>query len=173
MSKLRWMGTVLALGAGMAVSAPGFAAVLGPDAAACAAGATGPAVLARVSGFKARTGDLRVQIYGGDARDFLAKGKYVKRVDVPVARGEGPMEVCVPLPGPGDYAVTVRHDLDGDGKSGWNDGGGFSRNPPLSLFNLKPRFEDVVISVGQRPKTVDITLNYRKGLSIGPVGREG
>jgi uncharacterized protein (DUF2141 family) len=168
MSKLRWVGAVLALGAGTPVPA----ALLGPDAAACAPAAAGPAVLARIDGFKVRTGNLRVQVYGGKAEDFLARGKYVKRVDLPVTRA-GAMEVCVALPAPGNYAVAVRHDVDGSGRSNWDDGGGFSRNPPLSLFKLKPRFEDVVIAVGERPKTVEVVLNYRRGLSIGPVGGKG
>ncbi|MBU3077118.1 DUF2141 domain-containing protein [Sphingomonas quercus] len=168
MSKLWGMGAAVALG----VAAPASAAVLGPDAPACSAGAGGPAVLAKIDGFKAHTGNVRVQVYGGRAEDFLAKGQYVKRIDLPVSP-HGAMEVCVALPEPGNYAVAVRHDIDGSGKSGWNDGGGFSRNPALSLLSLKPRYEDVVIAVGQTPKPVEIMLNYRRGLSIGPVGRGG
>lgn len=164
MSKLWGMGIALALGAAM----PASAAVLGPDATACEPGGSGAAVLARVDGFKARTGNLRVQVYGGNPEDFLAKGRYVKRIDLPVTRS-GAMEVCVALPGPGNYAVAVRHDVDGSGKSGWNDGGGFSRNPHISLFDLKPDYDKVVITVGDRARPVDIVLNYRSGLSIGPV----
>lgn len=155
---------VLALVAG-AWSVPGAAAVLG-DSAACIEGES--AVLVRVAGFKARQGVLRVQVYGSNPADFLAKGKKLRRVDVPVASA-GRMDVCVGLPGPGSYAVAVRHDLDGNGKSGWNDGGGFSRNPSLSLTRLKPSYSDVVIAVGRGVRPVDVTLNYRRGLSIGPV----
>jgi uncharacterized protein (DUF2141 family) len=157
----RWVLPLLALSA-----TPAGATVLGPDAAACTGGA--PSVLVRVDGFKARSGDLRVQVYGGKPEDFLAKGRKLKRVELGVTR-DGPMEVCVALPGPGNYAVAVRHDVDGSGKSGWNDGGGFSRNPRLSLTRLKPRYEDVVVAVGRRPLAVDVVLNYRRGLSIGPV----
>ena len=146
------------------VNAPAFAGVAG-DAAACARGDT--AVLVRVGGFKAQRGMLRVQIYGSNPADFLAKGKKLRRVDVPVSAGR--MDVCVDLPGPGNYAVAVRHDLDNNGKSGWNDGGGFSRNPRISLVHLRPSYSDVVIQVGQGVRPVDVTLNYRHGLSIGPV----
>jgi uncharacterized protein (DUF2141 family) len=125
-------------------------------------------VLVRVDGFKARQGMLRVQVYGSNPADFLAKGKKLRRVDVPVARS-GRMEVCVDLPGPGNYAVAVRHDVDNNGRSGWNDGGGFSRNPRISIVHLKPDFSDVVIQVGRGVRPVDITLNYRRGFSIGPV----
>ena len=163
--------TVVVAVAGLALIAPvhgARATALGPDAAACRAAAAAPAVLVRVGGFKARRGMLRVQVYGGDPADFLAKGRKLKRIELPVTP-TGPMEVCVALPRPGNYAVAVRHDIDGSGKSDWNDGGGFSRNPHLSLVALKPRFEDVVIGVGAGPRAIDVVLNYRRGLSIKPV----
>lgn len=163
MRKLLGAALVALLAAG---AAPATAGVLGPDAAACARGES--AVLVRVDGFKGRTGVLRVQVYGSNPADFLAKGKKLRRVDVPVTRG-GRMDVCVAVPGPGQYAIAVRHDVDGNGKSGWNDGGGFSRNPSISLVSLKPRYRDVAIAVGDGVKAVDIVLNYRQGLSIGPV----
>ncbi|NNM78307.1 DUF2141 domain-containing protein [Sphingomonas sp. ID1715] len=152
------------LAAGIALWSGAAPAAVGD--AACARGDT--AVLVRVDGFKARQGMLRVQVYGSNPADFLAKGKKLRRVDVPVAR-TGRMEVCVGLPGPGNYAVAVRHDLDNNGKSGWNDGGGFSRNPRISLVHLKPSYGDVVIQVGRGVKPVDVILNYRRGFSIGPV----
>ena len=144
------------------------AKVLGPDAAACNSGSGLPAVLARVYGFKARTGELRVQAYGADPSEFLAKGKWIRRVDLPVSPA-GHMDICLRVPMPGTYAIAVRHDVDGNGKSGWNDGGGFSRNPPLSLLKLKPRHKDVAIEVGSEPQSLVIVLNYRKGLSVGPM----
>lgn len=156
---------LLTLAGLFAWASPAAALVLG-DAPACARDES--AVLVRVDGFKVRAGTLRVQVYGSNPADFLAKGKKLARVDVPVSRG-GRMEVCVALPGPGNYAVAVRHDADGDGKSTMSDGGGFSRNPSISLFNLKPNYRDVVIQVGRNVRTVDVTLMYRKGLSIGPV----
>jgi uncharacterized protein (DUF2141 family) len=148
--------------------APAVGALLG-DAAACARGES--SVLVRVGGFKERQGTLRVQVYGSNPADFLAKGRKLRRVDVPVTRA-GRIDVCVGLPGPGNYAVAVRHDLDGNGKSGWSDGGGFSRNPSISLVHLKPSYRDVVIQVGNGVRPVDVTLMYRRGFSIGPA-REG
>ena len=144
------------------------AAIVGPDAAACRAHA-GAAALVRVTGFKQRTGRLRVQLYGSDPDAFLAKGQYLKRIDLPVAPGGAAMDVCVALPHPGEYAIAVRHDLNGSGKSDWNDGGGFSRNPHLSLFDLKPHYDEVALTFGAAPRIVDVVLNYRRGLSIGPV----
>jgi hypothetical protein len=65
----------------------------------------------------------------------------------------------------------VRHDLDGQGKSGWDDGAAFSRNPSISLFRLKPDFAKVVIPVGKEPHAISVVLNYRDGLSIRPIGK--
>lgn len=153
----------------LAIAAPASAqAALGPDAAACRAGGSAPALLVDVSGFKARSGELRVQLYGSNPADFLAKGKKLRRIDVPVTQS-GPMRVCVAVPGPGTYAVAVRHDLDGNGKSGWSDGGGFSRNPEISLFHLRPKLGEVAINVGNGVKPIEVVLNYRQGVSIGPV----
>ncbi|WP_233281486.1 DUF2141 domain-containing protein [Sphingomonas changnyeongensis] len=143
-----------------------MATALGADAGACERGET--AFLVRVDGFKTRTGMLRVQLYGDNPADFLAKGRKLRRIDLPVTRS-GRMDVCIALPTPGTYVVAVRHDLDGDGKSGWSDGGGFSRNPRLSLLRLKPEFRDVVVRAGAGVSPVDVQLQYRRGLSIGPV----
>jgi uncharacterized protein (DUF2141 family) len=153
----------------VASAAPAQAA-LGPDAPSCRAGAGDPAVLVNVTGFKHRNGKLRVQLYGSNPADFLAKGKKLRRIDLPVT-GSGPMKVCVAVPRTGNYAIAVRHDADGNGKSGWSDGGGFSRNPKISLVDLKPSYQEVAIPVGKGVKPVDVVLNYRQGLKIGPVAQ--
>lgn len=153
----------------LAVVAPLSAAkaALGPDAGACRTASSRPAILVNVSGFKARTGRVRVQIYGADPGEFLEKGKKLRRIDVPVSNS-GMMPVCVAVPGPGRYAIAVRHDVNGNNRSDWSDGGGFSRNPRLSLSSLKPRYRDVAISVGNGLTPTQVILNYRRGLSIGP-----
>jgi uncharacterized protein (DUF2141 family) len=165
---LKLFVTTGAAAVALAASAAPAQAALGPDAPSCRAGASNPAVLVNVTGFKHRNGKLRVQLYGSNPADFLAKGKKVRRIDLPVT-GSGPMQVCVAVPRTGNYAVAVRHDADGNGKSGWNDGGGFSRNPRISLMDLKPSYQEVAIPVGKGVKPVDVVLNYRSGLSIGPV----
>jgi uncharacterized protein (DUF2141 family) len=144
-------------------------AILGPDAAACRSTASGPAALVIVSGFKNRNGLVRVQLYGANPNDFLAKGKYLRRVELPISAAS--MQVCVALPGSGLYAIAVRHDADGDGKSGWSDGGGFSRNPAISLANLRPRHSDVAFRADGGVERLNVVLNYRQGLSIKPIGR--
>lgn len=162
------MNKVLATGAAiafLAVSAPA-SAQLGRDAAHCRAGGNG--ILVNIEGFRRRTGNIRVALYGSDPRKFLQNGQTLRKVDVPVTSG-GNMSVCIATDGPGRYAVAVRHDLDGNGRSGWNDGGGFSRNPRLSLTNLRPRYENVAIQAGNGVTRVRVVLNYRFGLSIRPV----
>jgi len=150
------------------LAAPGAAqAAMGPDAAACRGNR--PGILVTVSGFKQRTGNVRVNVYGSDPERFLERGQYVRQINLPVTRA-GPMPICVAVPAAGRYAVAVRHDLDGNGRSGWSDGGGFSRNPRLSLTNLRPSFERVAFNVGPNGSGVNVTLLYRYGLSIRPAG---
>ena len=160
------------LAAAVLAAAPAASAqaALGPDAAACSNGSTRSALLVSVNGFKNRAGRLRVQLYGSNPDDFLSKGKKLRRIDLPVT-GSGAMNVCVAVPKPGLYAIAVRHDADANGKSGWNDGGGFSNNPKISLLDLKPSHRRVAIAVGQGVKPINVVLNYRTGLSIAPVGR--
>lgn len=132
---------------------------------------SGAALLVEVRGFKRAEGDLRVQVYGSDPAQFVKGGKRVARIDQPLR--SDPTLVCVPLPGPGRYAVAVRHDLNGDGKSSMSDGGGFSRNPSISLGDTisrkMPAYEDVAVTVGASPLKVNIVMQYMRGLSIGPL----
>lgn len=172
MSKVR--GGILMLAAAIAVPAaavPARGAIAGPHAARCAPGA-GPAMLVHITGFKARTGTIRVQSYGGDPGHYFDKGSYLERVEVGVP-ASGALDVCMPVPAPGAYAVSVRHDLNGSGKSDRADGGGMSGNPELSLFDLmfkrKPDPDKVAVQVAHGVRTVPIVLNYLSGTSFRPV----
>lgn len=168
MSKLSAVLAAAAVLATPVAAAASRAAPVGPDSARCS---SGPALLVRVTGLKSRSGTLRVQLYGDNPADFLAKGKRMRRIDVPVSGSA--MEVCVALPGPGRYAVAVRHDADGNRKSGWNDGGGFSRNPSIKLTSLKPAHSQVAINAGAGVQRVPVVMQYRQGLSIGPIRKSG
>lgn len=157
--------SVVALGLGV----PAGAAILGPHAADCVEGRV--AMLVKVSGLKTRTGMIRVQSYGGDPAHFFDKGTYLERVEVrPPATG--PVEVCMPVPRAGGYAVSVRHDVDGDGRSGMSDGGGMSGNPNMSLMDVlfKRRPDPGQVAVAVKGITVvPVVLNYVHGASVGPV----
>ena len=140
-------------------------AQMGADAAACRAGH--PSILVNVVGFSQRTGNVRVALYGNPGT-FLDRGATMRKINLPVSPN-GQMRICVAVPHPGRYAIAVRHDVDGDNARGdWSDGGGFSRNPRLSLLHLRPSFDAVAVNVGQGVLGVNVTLNYRYGLSIRP-----
>ena len=166
---------ILCLSAGAALASAGDAiaraAILGPHADACAAGGKA-AMLVKITGFKTRAGIIRVQSYGGDPARFFDKGTYLERVEVrpPVA---GAAEICMPVPRGGTYAVSVRHDVQGDGKAGLSDGGGMSGNPNVSLmdvlFKRKPSPGEVAVEV-RGVTVVPVVLNYVKGANVGPLG---
>lgn len=147
------------------------AAVLGPHADAC--DGTHPAMLVRVQGLKSRTGILRVQSYGGDPSRYFDKGTYIERVELRTPPN-GSVEVCMPVPRPGLYAISVRHDANGNGSVDiGNDGGGFSGNPSYSLFDamFKRKPSPVQVQVHVTGLTaVPVVLNYVHGASLGPIG---
>jgi uncharacterized protein (DUF2141 family) len=171
MSKLSILAAAAAIVIAGAAAGTGaaHAAPLGPHAAACARG--GPAMLVRVSGFKARTGTLRIQSYD-NPKTFFDKGRYVERVDIAVPAA-GPVEVCLPVTRPGTYAVSVRHDANASGKADRSDGGGMSGNPSLSLMDLvfkrKPDASEVAVKVGGGTVPVPVVLNYVQGGSFAPI----
>jgi uncharacterized protein (DUF2141 family) len=171
MSKVRnAAAAALALGALGALPAAALSAPAEPAEHSCPA--DHPAMLVRVTGFKERAGIVRVQSYGGDPAAYFDKGTYLKRIEARVP-DSGALEVCVAVPGPGRYAVSVRHDLNGSGKTDRSDGGGMSGNPHLSLIDLmlkhKPDPAQVAVEVGHGVKVVPITLNYVQGASFRPV----
>lgn len=157
---LLWMAAPLALAA--ATQAP--ATVVGSDAAACRAGR--PSMLVRVSGFKKPSGTVKLALY--EANGYLAKGGKLRKVVVPV-RSSAALDICLAVPKAGRYAVAVHHDLNGNGDKDGNDGAGFSGNPRLSIAALKPPFGKTAVQVGVAPRRVAVVLQYRKGLSVGPV----
>ena len=163
---LKLMSSIAAL-AGATLAAQASAAPAGPFAQLCAAGK--PAVLARVSGFKSATGNVTVKLYRSGSR-FLEKGGYVRKVEVPVTR-TGPMDVCVPVPSSGRYAIAVRHEI--RGKKSRGDGGGFSGNPKLSLIDValkrKPDQDEVSFVVNGSTRVVPVVLKYIEGGSLRPV----
>lgn len=159
------------LSTGVLASSPALAAgqIVKNDMSLCRAGATKPAVIVEVVGFKKSAGRIRVQSYLASSKTWLKKGQWLNRIDIPVAlRGEK-MVFCMPMPDAGSYSIAVRHDLDGNGKSGWSDGGGFSGNPDISLTNLRPSVSKTRIAVGNGVKRIRVVLNYRQGLSIEPL----
>lgn len=95
----------------------------------------GPAVRVTVSGIESDQGNLRVQIYNGTEADWLASGRWLYRIEVPARAGA--MSFCLPVPVAGSYAVAVRHDVNGNGRTDiTSDGGAMSNNPSINILNL-------------------------------------
>lgn len=159
-----------------AAQAPLAAASLSTHEAACPEDYTGPSVLVRVSGFKDRTGQLRVELYPDAPDDFLAPGRVLRaagkvfqRIDIPTPP-DGDGEVCVVLPQAGSFAIAVLHDRNTDGKlNPFSDGYGFPNNPRLGYS--KPDVKAAAFTAGEERLVLDIVLNYWNGFSARPLRR--
>ena len=127
------------------------------------------AILVRVSGFKTRSGELRLDLYDGDPKKWLVGGKKIHKVHMFPIPKSGPVDICVKVPGPGTYAFGLQHDVNRDYEITRVDGGAFSNNAKISLLNRKPKHSAAAFTVGNGTKRVGIRLLYLRGLSIGPV----
>jgi len=151
---------------------------LGTADARCHDNEDGPALTVDLDGLKDRTGTLKLEVYPANDQDFLADdnilveaGKTFRRVVRPVP-ASGPVQLCIRVPAPGTYAVTVLHDRNSNRKFDLSkDGVGFTRNPKLGLS--KPKAREVSIRIGAGVDRTKITLNYRRGLfSFGPIHKK-
>ena len=147
--------SVLALGAGTAVAGQ----EVGNDMSRCAAD-KGPSVLVMVRGVKESAGKIRVQSYPATGSAWLAKGRWLHRIES--RANSGNMNFCVPVPSEGRYGIAVRHDRNGNGKTDISqDGGGFSNNPSISILNLgKPSVSKVAFQAGPGVTKITINLKY-------------
>ena len=125
----------------------------------CRAGA-GSAVNVRISGITPAKGTLRVQLYRGTDADWLKPGRWLNRIEVPVHGGAE--TICMPVPGKGTYAIAVRHDVNGNGKTDLRtDGGGMSNNPSISILNLgRPSYKQTAFAVADGVKSISIQMRY-------------
>lgn len=147
---------------------------LGKKEGQCRPEESGPAFIVRVMGLKDRTGNLKLEVYPADEKDFLADdnvlimaGQTFRRVEERVP-ATGIPQLCVRLPGPGTYAVSLLHDRDQNRKFNWRvDGIGFSGNPRLGWG--KPSVRKASVRAGTGLTTISIVLNYRHGLGVAPL----
>ncbi len=147
---------------------------LGKAEGRCRAGESGPAFLVEVNGLKDRTGQLKLEVYPANDKDFLANdntlimaGKTFRRVEVEVPAGGTPT-LCIRVPGPGRYGVSLLHDRDSNRKFGWRvDGIGFASNPKLGLG--KPKSARASATAGNSPTRISIVMNYQRGLGMRPL----
>ncbi len=128
--------------------------------AKCASG-NGPAVAVTLTDVRENTGTIRVQAYRATKQDWLEKGRWIYRMEAPAKAGT--MRFCMPIPASGRYAIAVRHDVDGDGKTDiFGDGGAMSNNPSINIFNMgKPSYKKVGFDVGSGVENISIRMHYR------------
>ncbi len=167
MSKSKVRIAALAAGTGILLfAAPSAGAtVIGPHADDCAPGADKPAMLVHIEGLRPHAGHVRVQSYGGAPESYFEKGAYIERVDVDLPPS-GAVEVCMPVPKPGTYAIVVKHTVGDPSGFALSNGGGFSGNPPFgaldALMKRKPAPRQVQVAV--RGLThVPVTVRYLQG----------
>ncbi len=148
------------------------AAIVGPDAAVCAAG-NAPALLVRVNGFRNRAGKLRARTFpGAIPSTWFDKKSYLKRTEIEVP-ASGVIDICMPVPRPGGYVVDIRHDINNNMDTDRADGVGATGNPTMTMWDIllgrKPPASQVVVQVGSGVTAVSVNLKYAQGST----GREG
>lgn len=147
---------------------------LGKAEGQCRPNEAGAAFMVDVIGMKDRGGMLKLEAYPSNNADFLQDdnilinaGKVFRRaeVDPPLS---GPVTMCVRVPGPGPYSVTLLHDRDRNRKFGWTvDGIGFAGNPKLGWSKPKAAVTRAIAGAG--PTRIQIIMNYRRGLGVAPL----
>jgi uncharacterized protein (DUF2141 family) len=164
---------LLLLASGMMRSTPS----LGIAEGTCRPQEQGPAFMVTVRGLKDRVGNLKLEVYPANDKDFLAddnvllsQGKVFRRVVAPIPL-KGQVQLCIRVPRAGAYDLSLLHDRDSNHKFSLSvDGIGFSANPKLHWS--KPRAADARIVAGSGITPAQIILNYRKSLfAFGPVGK--
>jgi uncharacterized protein (DUF2141 family) len=166
------MLAVATLMTGAAMAQP--VAAIGPDATYCVAGAKVPAAMFEVNGLKDRTGEMRIELYPdndneflGDRHKLVAEGKTFIRL-ITTLPAEGPVNICLKLPGEGRFAIAVIHQRGETRSFSFSkDGIGFPNNPRLYLS--KPDVDSVAMTFGAGVTRVPVTLNYKSGLSMRPL----
>lgn len=136
-----------------------YGEIINNDMRQCAPGG-GPAVRVTIRGIKSATGKIRLQSYRATREDWLAKGKWINRIEVPARKGN--MTFCVPVPGPGSYALAARHDANDNNETDiWQDGGAMSNNPSINILNLgKPGIDKTRFDIVRGVKRMSITMLY-------------
>jgi uncharacterized protein (DUF2141 family) len=123
----------------------------------CAEAKPDQEVMVHVDGIKDDKGNLRVQLYDDKPDHFLAKGWKLYRQDLPITGDE--MDLCVPIPKPGVYAIVVIHDENKNGKFDvFSEGFGFSNNPKV-LFGT-PSHKDAAFEVKPGVNKIDVDMKY-------------
>jgi uncharacterized protein (DUF2141 family) len=114
-----------------------------------------------IEGVRDDRGEMTATLYGDDPAKFLKNGGELKVWRDPSQPPS--QEMCVWLPGPGDYAMAIYQDSNGNhhfdhGMFGPTEAYGFSRNP--HLYFGPPSVGQVKFAAGEGETTVHIRLHY-------------
>ena len=147
---------------------------LGVAEGQCRRNEPGPAIMVTVNGLRDRRGELKLEVYPSTETDFLADdnllimaGKTFRRAyrTIPAT---GPVQMCIRIPGPGAYSLSLLHDRNSNHHFNWTvDGIGFSNNPRLSLS--APKAAATCLFAGNGITSTRIVVNYRHGFSLRPL----
>jgi uncharacterized protein (DUF2141 family) len=139
-----------------------YAQVIRNDMRQCSPG-SGPAVRLEITGLRSSAGNLFVRSYRASSRDWLRAKRYLTRVDA--APRTGRLVVCVPLPEPGNYAIAVQHDANGNGEVDFStDGVAMSNNPKVSSFigiPIPPSVRTTSFDAGSGVTRMTVAVRYR------------
>jgi len=121
---------------------------------------SGPAVWINITDVKNSRGKMRVVLYRATSEDWLEKGRWLNRIEVPARQGA--MQVCMPVPSTGNYAIAIRHDTNDNNSTDISiDGGGMSNNPSINIFNLgRPSVNRTRFSIDREVKPMSIRMRY-------------
>jgi uncharacterized protein (DUF2141 family) len=127
---------------------------------ATAASANTGSLTVQISGLKSQTGQVCLSLFA-NGQGFPTQGS--SGAQARCVKAAGPMQVTFSNLAPGNYAVAVLHDANGDNQMNRNglgvptEGFGFSRNP--SILKGLPKFGDAAVSV-QGATATQIQLTY-------------
>ena len=125
----------------------------------------GPHLKVIVEGLRSADGYVSVELYPDDPKLFLGHNQQLAVAHDRLTGME--QTVCLSVPGPGYYALSVYHDENGDDQFNRNklgiptEGVGLSNNPRI-LFGL-PAFEKVRFKIAQAETTMRVALKYFAG----------
>lgn len=98
---------------------------------------SGIPILVTIEKVRNSNGTIKVELYNGEAKTELEKGKKIARTRVKARQGE--TKLCLNAPSEGSYTIALYHDENDNKKLDRNfigiprEGFGFSNNPPLGL----------------------------------------